>query len=95
MAPSMFIQSEKKDLIADDLLCIGTGIDFYSSEYVNCVVLGDLNTEVSNSIMEQFCASYNLKCLIQEFTCFKSADNTSCIDLILTNHPRCFQNSGV
>ena len=34
MAPSMFIQSEKKDLIADDLLCIGTGIDFYSSEYV-------------------------------------------------------------
>ena len=45
--------------------------------------------------MEQFCASYNLKSLIKEPTCFKSVDNPSCIDLILTNHPKCFQNSGV
>ena len=45
--------------------------------------------------MEQFCASYNLKSLIKEHTCFKTVDNPSCIDLILTNHPKCFQNSGV
>ena len=45
--------------------------------------------------MEQFFASYNLKSLIKEPTCFKSVDNLSCIDLILTNHPKCFQNSGV
>ena len=45
--------------------------------------------------MGQFCASYNLKSLIQEPTCFKSVDNPSCIDLILRNHPMCFQNSGV
>ena len=45
--------------------------------------------------MKQFCASYNLKSLIKEPTCFKSVDNPSCIDLILTNHPKCFQNSGV
>ena len=45
--------------------------------------------------MEQFCASYNLKSLIKEPTCFKSVDNLSCIDLVLTNHPKCFQNSGV
>ena len=45
--------------------------------------------------MEQFCASYNLNSLIKEPTCFKSVDNPSCIDLILTNHPKCFQNSGV
>ena len=45
--------------------------------------------------MEQFCTSYNLKSLIKESKCFKSVDNPSCIDLILINHPKCFQNSGV
>ena len=37
----------------------------------------------------------NLKSLIKEFTCFKSVDNPSCIDLILINHPKRFQISGV
>ena len=32
----------------------------YSSKHDNFVVLGDWNREVSNSFMEQFCASYNL-----------------------------------
>ena len=44
--------------------------------------------------MEQFCASYNLKSLIKKPAWFKSVDNPSCIDLILTNHPKCFQSSG-
>ena len=54
----------KTNLIADHLHCIGRGIDFYSSKYDKFIVLGDLNTEVSNSFMEQFCASFNLKSLI-------------------------------
>ena len=87
--------SPKTNLIADYLHCIGGGIDLYSSKYDNFIVLGDLNTEISNSFMEQFCESYNLKSLIKEATCFKSVDNPSCIDLILANHPKCFQNSGV
>ena len=87
--------NSKTNLIADHLHCIGRGIDFYSSKYGNFIVLGDLNTEVSNSFMEQLCASYNLKSLIKEHTCFKTVDNPSCIDPILTNHPKCFQNSGV
>ena len=87
--------SPKANLIADYLHGIGRGTDFYSSKYDNFIVLGDLNTEVSNSFMEQFCASYNLKSLIKEPTSFESVDNPSCIDLILTNHPKRFQNSGV
>ena len=87
--------SAKTDLIADHLRCIVRGIDFYSSKYDNFVVLGDLNTEFSNSFIEQFCVSCNSKSLIKEPTCFKSIDYPSCIDLILTNHPKCFQNSGV
>ena len=45
--------------------------------------------------MEQFFTSYNLKSLLKKPTCFKCVDNPSCIDLILANHPKCFQNSGV
>ena len=45
--------------------------------------------------MEQLCASYNLKSLIKEPTCFKIVDNPFYIDLILTNHPKSFQDSGV
>ena len=71
----------KINLIADNLHCV--------------LVLGDLNAEVSNSFMEQFCASCNLKSLVKMSTSFKRVDNSSCIDLILTNYPKCFQNPGV
>ena len=43
--------------------------------------------------MTDFCGLYGLSCLIKEPTCFKNAENPSCIDLIQTNRPRCFQNS--
>ena len=85
----------KTNLIADHLHCIGREIDFYSSKYDNFVILGHLNTEVSNSFMEQFSTSYNLKSFIKEPTCFKSVDNPSCIGLVLINHPKCFQSCGV
>ena len=45
--------------------------------------------------MENFCAVYNLKSLIKEPTCFKNLNKPTCIDLILTNHPKSFQNSSV
>ena len=86
--------SPNGNLIADHLRYIGRGIDFYSSKYNSFIVLGDLNTEISNSFLEQFCASYNLKSLIKEPTCFKSVVNLSCIDLILTYNLNYFQNSG-
>ena len=39
--------------------------------------------------------TYNLKSLVKQKTCFKNPDNPSCIDLILTNSPRSFQDSCV
>ena len=39
--------------------------------------------------------TYNLKSLVKQKTCFKNPDNPSCIDLILTNSPRSFQDSSV
>ena len=45
--------------------------------------------------MIAFTSTFNLKSLINVPTCFKSSENHSCIDLILTNKPRSFQNSSV
>ena len=43
--------------------------------------------------MKKFCQSYNLKSLIKVPACYKNPNSPSCIDLILTNKPRKFQNS--
>ena len=40
-------------------------------------------------------STYNLKSLVKQKTCFKNPDNPSCIDLILTNSRRSFQDSSV
>ena len=69
--------------------------DFYSSKYDNFIVLGDFNAETSNATISEFCATYNLKYLIKEPTCCKNLENLICIDLILTNSSKYFQNSNV
>ena len=69
--------------------------DFYSSKFENFIVLGDFNTEMTNSHMEEFCSVYNFKSLIKDPTCFKNTEKPTTIDHILTNHPRCFRHSGV
>ena len=45
--------------------------------------------------MRHFCESYNLKSLIKVPIYYKNPENPSCIDLILKNKPRNFQNSCV
>ena len=41
--------------------------------------------------MESFCTINNLKCIIKEPICYKNPGNTTCIDLILINCPKNFQ----
>ena len=48
---------------------------------------------MSEEAMEEFTSIYSLRSLIKKNTCFKSKNNPSCIDLILTNRVNCFQNS--
>ena len=57
--------------------------------------MGDFNTEVAQTSMKVFCDPYEFKNLIKDATCYKNPENPSCIDLILTNNPNSFQNSGV
>ena len=45
--------------------------------------------------MEGFCSLFCFSSLIKDHTCFKSVENPSCVDLILTNRSKSFQNSMV
>ena len=66
----------------------------YFSKYDNIIALGDFNAEMPNTHLQEFCAIFSLKNLIKEPTCFKSLENPTGIDHILTNHPKSFQHSG-
>ena len=59
------------------------------------ILLGDFNVEVKEKDISDFMCTYNLKSLLKQKICFKNPDNPSCINLILTNSPRSFQDSSV
>ena len=84
-----------KALISKHLLILEKSLCHYLSLYDNVIILGDLNSEIGEEAMDDFCSLYHLKSLIKVPTCFKSSERPSCIDLILTNRPQNFQNSTV
>ena len=58
------------------------------------MLIGVLNAEPTATVFD-FREIYNLKHLIKDKTCFKNPTKPTCIDLIVTNRPKCFQNSAV
>ena len=82
-----------KSLISNHLKEIGKNLDNYSSKYDNFILLGDLNSEPTESAVKDFCEIYSCKNLIKDNTCFKNPLKPSCIDLIIRNRPKSFQNS--
>ena len=57
--------------------------------------MGDLNSEINEERMGIFCNTYNFKSLVKKPTCFKSIENPSCVDLILTNKSLYFQHTSI
>ena len=43
--------------------------------------------------MQEFLNNFSAKNLVKDYTCFKSLDNPSCIDLFITNKPLSFQKT--
>ena len=82
-----------KTRIKGYLECISKEIDSHSSKYDNFLLLGDFNSEPTEEAVKSFCQICNFKNLLDKPTCYKSPTNSSCVDLILTNRPRSFQNS--
>ena len=70
---------------------IGNAVGSLSSKYDNFLIIGDFKAWAS----ETFCDIYNFQYLIKEPTCYKNPNNPKCIDLIITNRQRTFQNSCV
>ena len=63
------------------------------SSYRNFLVIGDLNLEISEMAISEFCETYNLHNLVKDPTCYKNLSKPTCIDLILTNFPMSFQHT--
>ena len=85
----------KKENIKNFLDQIGKELDRFLPNYENLLLLGDFNSEMCEEHMKDFCETYNLTNLITDPTCFKSINNPSCIDVMLTNRNSCFENSMV
>ena len=60
------------------------------SESETVYVIGDLNINFANSAnnLSEICDTYDLKQLIKDPTCFKSINNPTILDIILTNSPK-------
>ena len=74
-----------KNTITYHLQEIEKGLEFYTSNYVKKLLMADFNSEMSEASKNSFCNLYNLKCLVQEPTCYKIPERPSCTDLFLSN----------
>ena len=75
------------------MLALNKSTDIYTSKYDSLIFLGDFNTGVEHTDIKNSCSSCNLISLVNKATCCKNPGKPSCIDLILTNCSRSFQNS--
>ena len=71
---------------------LGKAVDHYSEKVDNYLSFGDLNTVETDQQIRNFMDSYDLNNLVKEPACFR-AENSRCIDLILTNRYRSFQHT--
>ena len=84
-----------KTFIGEDFELLSKNLDLQSSKYDRFVFIDDFNVGMENEAMKDF---YNLQRLISlnnKPNCYKIPWNPSCIDLILTNCPKYFQNATV
>ena len=79
-----------KSNISFHLSMVGRSLDNYMSSYDNILVIGDLNLEISEMAMSEFCGIYNLQNLVKDPACYKNPSKPTCIDLFYIN---CFKNT--
>ena len=83
----------KRYQISSHLSELSKNTDIYLTKYDQLLFIGDFNAGIEDASMKNICSSYNLRSMINKPTCFKNPDKPSCIDVILTNCSRSFQNS--
>ena len=85
----------KKNLIANHLNCISRNLDSQLGQYENFILVGDFNVESNDATIKNFCQIYSCKNIVKDKSCFKNPINPTCIDLIITNRLKSFQESEV
>ena len=69
-------------------------LDKYVTKYDKLLLAGDFNAKEEETVLGNFLYQNELKNLVKEPTCYKSVENPSCIDLLLTS-PLSFQKTSV
>ena len=72
-----------KNLIKEHLQVLTEGIQFYSQECENILLMGDYNVEITETNKSSFCEIYHLIDITKQPSCFKSPSNSSFIDIFL------------
>ena len=72
---------------------ISKDLDDLSKKYDTFILLCDFNNEPEEKNTLNFVNTYHLKNIVKRKTCFKNTNRPSCIDLILTNSYRSFQDT--
>ena len=82
-----------KNLMSNHLNILEKMLHTQMKIYDHSLIVGHFNSEMTESVMENFCETYHLHNLIKDATCFKNPDKPSCIDILLTNFPKSFLKS--
>ena len=77
-----------KNNIPNHLHCLSKGLDTYIRQYDNITLMGDLNVESLDPVLNNFCNVYNLFSFAKEPISFKNPYNPPCIELSFVNGPR-------
>ena len=84
-----------KSMICQHMEPLAKNMDMYCSTYKNFIFLGDFNASMEHSGLEDVCDFHCPTSLIERPACWKNSSKLTCIDLILTNRPKFFQNTNV
>ena len=87
--------NSQNNLVKEHLRVLTEGIQFYSKDCENIILIGDYNAKITETNISSFCGIYHLTDIIKQPAGFKNSSNPSCIDLFLTNNAKCFQKSSV
>ena len=90
---SLLSYNPDKNKILSHLHVISKALDDLSKKYDNFILLGNFNNEPEENNMSNFLNIYHLKNIVKQKTCFKNPERPSCIDLILTDSSRSFQDT--
>ena len=58
-------------------------------------MVGNSNAEYSKETLSNFLEKHNAANIVKRKICYKSVDIPSCIDLVITSRPQCFQNTTI